>query len=56
MKKNDEILEDWKFNGNFKGLITVISSEFRKGQYTDDDHRDAASHFIGSLWAYLGFS
>ena len=21
MKKNEEILEDWKFNGNFKGLI-----------------------------------
>ena len=30
----------------------VISSEFRKGQYTDDDHREDASHFIGGYGVY----
>ena len=29
----------------------VIWSEFRMGQYRDDDHREDASHFIKSLSA-----
>ena len=40
----------------------VISSEFRMGQYTDDDHREVAPHFgfgyleyfdtLKGIWGY----